>query len=170
MTKIVIERRSKLLFPFIFAMVVIAVSCAAYSVLMSGGMDLRLIGLLLGLLVLLSIGIPSVRRNKEVIVIDDEGITVNDGIGLGPIPWDCISGADMSRIVFDRYLNIHLKDVSKLENLFGEDSIRNNTGKNGKTGGRSISVCMSLCKLNGIDLEALILERARGCPVRADSP
>jgi len=37
-------------------------------------------------------------NQKERLVMDDSGITMNDTIKIGPIPWDCISGAISYRL------------------------------------------------------------------------
>ena len=40
--------------------------------------------------------LSQVRGGKELIIIDDSGLTVNGNIKLGPIPWDLVIDARVS--------------------------------------------------------------------------
>ena len=164
MTKIVIERRSVLLFGFMFAMLVAVASCAV--ILLLTEFNIMIIMTALGLLILLSMAFPYTRSKKEIIVIDEEGLTLNGNIILGPIPWDCISDANVSRIGFDKILNIRITNIPKLENIFGENVIQQKVSMNRKTGKGQISIDLDLCKLHGIDLEKIINSHARNCVTR----
>ncbi|MCL2607099.1 MAG: hypothetical protein FWD92_00875 [Methanomassiliicoccaceae archaeon] len=101
------------------------------------------------------------KENKEMMIIDDDGLTIRGDVSLGPIPWDCILGAEIKRILFEKHLTVYLTDVSRMGMIFGEETIRKKVGK-GKDGERVISIDLTPCKLKGMDIEALIRERVAG--------
>ena len=109
-----------------------------------------------------------VTKGKEMIVIDDEGLTINGGFYtttvtlLGPVPWDCISSARTHRLMFDKYLWIVISDVPKLTEIIGEEAVQKCLLKLRKTGEMVLSVDLQVCKLNKLDPAALINERAKG--------
>jgi len=158
MTKIIIERRSVLLFATLFvAAVVIAVGIIA---LLLTEFNIMTIISLLSILIFLSLIIPYARTKKDMMIIDDEGLTLNGNILFGPIPWDCISGTSISRIGFDKILTIQVTNLPKLENIFGETVVHQKMNTNKKTGEKDISFGLDLCKLRGIDIEKIIEDRA----------
>ncbi|MDR1405549.1 MAG: hypothetical protein LBJ20_08305 [Candidatus Methanoplasma sp.] len=108
MTKITIERHSVLLFVSVFATVATVVS--GIIALLLTEFSIMVTVSLFGFFILLSIALPYTRSKKEMLIIDDEGLTLNSNIMLGPIPWDCISGASILRIGFDKILSIHVKN------------------------------------------------------------
>ena len=106
---------------------------------------------------------------KEIMIIDDNGLLIkgNAAFGptaedFGPIPWDCICGAETVRISFGRYLNVYLTNTSKMKTVFGEETMREKFGTRRRPDDMVITIDPSICKLKGIDLEALIRERATG--------
>jgi len=103
------------------------------------------------------------RSGKDMIILDDRGLTLNGEVMLGPIPWDCVLGARIRRILFDRILEVELTNMLVLRDTFG----KNDFGKicrNKKTGRGFVSMDLDLCKLRGIDLVSLIRMHARGKP------
>lgn len=160
MTRTVIERRSILLFVSIFIITATIVSGIVAALLME--FDITMIGSLVILLILLSIALPLTRSKKEMIIIDEEGLTLNGNIMLGPIPWDCITGAKIFRIGLDKLMNVYLTNMSKLECVLGENIIHQKVNLNKKTGEMHISFDLDLCKLSGINLEAIIKAHAKG--------
>jgi len=158
MTRIVIERRSALLYAAVFAIVAALMICIISVLLMRS--DTVAIGSLLSLFILLSIAISLTRYNKVMVIVDDEGLTLKGDVMLGPIPWDCISGASINRVVFDKIMTVYLINMPKLESIFGSDSLYQKVNVNKKTGVNHISIDLDLCKLRGINLEALIKARA----------
>ena len=107
-------------------------------------------------------------KGKEMITIDDEGLTINGGFYLptvtllGPVPWDCISSARAVRIMLDKYLWVVISDVPRLTEIMGEEAVQNCLLKVRKTGEMVLSIDLQLCKLKGLDPAALINERAKG--------
>ena len=156
MTKIVIARRSVLLYVSIFAMVAITLSNIVASLL---GFHIG-ITLLPGFFFLL-LALPYLRSKKEIIIIDEEGLTLNGNISFGPIPWDCISDVSISRMLFDKIMTIQITNMSKLESIFGETATRQIINVNRRTGEKRISFDLDLCKLRGIDLETIIKDRVK---------
>jgi len=158
MTKIIIERRSVLLFGGIIA--AIAIIGFSIAVLILVEFSIWNLSLIIILLLLLSISLPYARSKKEIMVIDDMGLTLNDHITLGPIPWDCISDAKTYRILFDKTLRIYVKNIPKLEGLFGETKIHQRVGVEKKNGRKCIIIDLDLCKLRGIDIVGIINDYA----------
>ena len=108
-------------------------------------------------------------RMKEIIVIDDNGLMIRGNILLGPtaedfgpIPWDCICGAETVSILIMKQLNVYITNASKMKAVFGEETMREVFGTRRRRGEMTIAVDLNICKLKGIDLEALIRERAAG--------
>jgi len=116
---------------------------------------------LISLLILLSIALPNTRSKKEIIIIDEEGLTLNGNFSFGPIPWDCIYDVSISRMLFDKIMRIQITNMSKLENIFGETATRQIVNVNRRTGEKHISFDLDLCKLRGIDLETIIKNHVR---------
>jgi hypothetical protein len=114
--------------------------------------------------IILLIGAYFIARpgNREMIIIDNDGLTINGNISLGPIPWDCIYGAKVNRILFEKQLVIDITNIPKMEKIFGTETIHKKIRKKRKADERVIIVDISPCKLRGIDLEALIRECATG--------
>ena len=160
MTKIIIERRSVLLFGSIIAVVVIIIASIIIFILL-GEISIVAVLTLISLLILLSMALPHTRSKKEIIIIDDEGLTLNGEITFGPIPWDCISDVSISRMLFDKIMTIQITNMSKLESIFGETATRQIINVNRRTGEKRISFDLDLCKLRGIDLETIIKDRVR---------
>ena len=107
--------------------------------------------------------IEGFEGNKEHIIIDDLGLTLNGSIMLGPIPWDCVSSAKVSKAAKEKQLAVKITNISKLESIFGEEAVRKKVGNDPKTGERLI--LMDLGHFSLYDPEKLINERAEG---RAD--
>ena len=153
------------------AVALASVAAMAFVIIaLQAGLDKIIIMILSGL-ILLSAGAGffayqmTFWAKDRMIVIDHNGLTVNDSIMLGPIPWDCISDAKVSGIKREKQLTVYITNISKLESVFGEEAIHNKVSKNQETGERLILMNLYHCGLHGIDLEALIKERARS---RAD--
>jgi hypothetical protein len=104
-------------------------------------------------------------KNKEMIVIDRFGLTLNGRIMLGPIPWDCILDAEINRIMRYIQLKVKITNISKMEGIFGAEAIRKNVSKSKNTDEWFIFMDLSDCNIRGIKLVTLIKERANG---RAD--
>ena len=102
------------------------------------------------------------RNGKEMIVIDDFGVTLKSNTMIGPIPWDCIMDAHVLRILFEKHLTVTISNVSKLEGFFGKETVRKKCFVDKETGIRGIHMDLDHCKLKGVDLEALINGRAKG--------
>ena len=107
-------------------------------------------------------------KRKEMIIISDDGLTINGGYYfptvtlLGPVPWDCISSARAVRVIFDKYLWVVISDVPGLTEIIGEEAVQKCLLKVRKTGEMVLSVDLQSCKLNGLDPAALINEHAKG--------
>jgi len=98
-------------------------------------------------------------RGRIMLVIEDKGLSAN---GFGPIPWDCVAGARVAKVVLDKSLYISISNITKLNELFGEENVCKKVATIRKTGERVISVDLQLCELNGNDPEAQINTRAKG--------
>jgi len=114
-----------------------------------------------GIIMLIISGTLGRKKNKEMMVLDDDGLMINGDVSLGPIPWDCVLGAEIKRIAFDKHLAVYITDITKMEMIFGEDTVRKKVGK-GKDGERLILINIDSYKLKGTDVAALIRERAAG--------
>ena len=97
---------------------------------------------------------------KEIIVIDDYGLTINGNLKLGPIPWDCVLDATVIKKMFEKHLKIRLTNMSKFEGIFGKNAVRDKVEKNKKFGEKSIYVYLEQCDLLGIDIVSIINEHA----------
>jgi hypothetical protein len=164
MERIVIESR-RVLTLVVIALSVVLIAMAvviALYVELDTVMIIRLLLLIVGVAVMLFISRRMTRSGKEMIVIDSMGLTINSDIMMGPIPWDCISDAKVVRIIFEKHLYLTISDMPKMRGLFGEEAVRKKVGKNRKTGEDTLFMDLDFCKLRGIDLEALIKERANG--------
>ncbi len=160
MTRIVIEKRSKLIYGFLIFFVAALVFFAASLLLVE--IDIRMLFHLPLISIVLSLYIyPAARYKKEMIILDHDGLTLNVDIMLGPIPWDCISGAKVYRVMLEKKLNVYVADMPKLKSVFGED-VRKKVNVKKKTGEMFFIVDLDICRLRGIDLEAQINQRAKG--------
>jgi len=92
---------------------------------------------------------------KERIVMDRGGLTLNGNIGLGPIPWDCITDVVIRRSVFEHWMRVYI-DTDRLKAVLGDIVVRKKVRGNRR--GRWVKINLQLCMLNGIDLETLISE------------
>jgi len=164
MERIVVESRPLLALVIIVISVVLVAMAAAIALLteLDTVMIIRLLLLIVGVAVMLFFLRRMTRSGKEMMVIDNMGLTINSDIMLGPIPWDCISDAKVVRILFEKHLYLTISDMPKMRGLFGEEAVRKKVGKNRKTGEDMIFMDLDLCKLRGINLEAIIKERAKG--------
>jgi len=108
-------------------------------------------------------GLLIYSRRKEVIIMDDSGLTLVGAIGkFGPIPWDCISDATLGRElkIGRRILTVKLTNVYKLIEIFGEDVITESFGTNKSK--LRLEIDLDNCKLRGIDVVARINEYKAG--------
>lgn len=64
--------------------------------------------------------------------------------------------ASVYRAGLDKIMNIYLVNAPKLESTFGKDAICKKVNVNKSAGVNHVSISLDLCKLRGIDLEALI--------------
>jgi len=119
-----------------------------------------------GILIVISVYFHT-RSGKEMIVLDDAGLTLNGDVMLGPIPWDCVLDVRIRRILFDKTLEVELTNLPVLRDTFE----KNDFGKicRDKKAGRSfVSMDLDLCKLRGIDLVSLIKMHAKGIRLSED--
>ena len=158
MERIIIERYSMKI-PIIIVMAMIAF--ATVTILLTG-FGIQTLLAPLSLIILLGVAITRTRSKKEIIIIGDEGLTINGNIMLGPIPWDCVSGAKMIRILFDKHLIVNISNTSKMQDIFGEEAVRKKVGKKEGSNESTIFVNLDFCKLRGIDLATLIQGHAKG--------
>jgi len=150
---------------YVFVSFVVIFTTVAIAILFPVGFSVLFISSIVSFVVLSSAMTPMMNRSRKgIIILEDSGLTLNGDIKMGPIPWECICGASIARILFDRILTIYVTDILRLEAALGKDVVYKNVGKNGKTGERSIRMCIDLCRLHGVDLEALIMTHAKGLP------
>jgi len=151
MTKIVIEQ-SRILFFAIFAIPLVA---AIPLFIFFSFRGLRLL-LLPPLLLFPLLYILDTYSEKEAIVIEDSGLTLRRNVMVGPIPWDHIFDAEIEGKNLYVYIN-----KRGPEGLL-DNSILAKVELNKKTSEQFIPIGIRFCKLRGIDLPAIIKERARG--------
>ncbi|MCL2296657.1 MAG: hypothetical protein FWC29_06235 [Methanomassiliicoccaceae archaeon] len=122
MERIVINGRKKMAYVTIIFLAVLVIVCIIGVLLGTWG-----VGSLIFLPIWTMISYVSVRRllEKEIIVIEDCGLTINGTVMLGPIPWDCVSRAELVRIALEKHLKIRLTNMSKLEEVLGKDEVQN---------------------------------------------
>jgi len=147
---------------FVVMVAVIIIAVVAWIVVGFDWPTMLSVVMLIFLLAIITPWMGRSKAKKEVIIIDDEGLTLNGSIMLGPIPWDCISGASVVRLGLDKTLNIYFTNIPRLEGIFGEKIVRKKVGRILKTGERAISIDLDFLKVKGIDVAALIQMRARG--------
>lgn len=165
MDRVVIERRN--LFIYVVVILVAVVLILSITVLWFVGLNLFYavnLFYMISMAIILSAWVyySAGPGKKEMLVIDENGLTINGDIRLGPIPWDCINGAELVRISLEKKLIVYITNISKMEMIFGREIIRKKVGKNRKNGKKAIFFELTLCRWKEIDLETLILERATG--------
>jgi hypothetical protein len=101
-------------------------------------------------------------KKEEVIVIEDDGLTLKGDIKFGPIPWDCICDVTVFRILLEKHMIVSITNIPKLESIFGTKVTQKKVSKKRKSGERAIFVKLDGCELRGIDLETRIKERITG--------
>jgi uncharacterized membrane protein len=99
------------------------------------------------------------KSGKEMIILDDNGLTLNGGVMIGPIPWECIKDASIKRVLFEKRLRVDIVNLPKIWDVLGKETIKR-IHKNKKTGENAVTMDVDLCKLRGIDLPALIRKYA----------
>jgi len=159
MTRTVIERRNFWAIVFLVVSVIMIVILAVCLWFLPSWPNIFMV--LLGIVqggLLLAMGVSVLRFEKEMIILDDAGLTLNGEIKLGPIPWDCIS--DVSIRKWSKVLSVGLTNMNKIVEIFGEDVIRDKIGA--KRSNVRLEMMLDFCKMKGIDLEALIKERING--------
>ena len=167
MTRIVIMRNLIPLYAYVIIMAVtfmIALYCALFIV---GELWYKIIIMFFPLAVIIRTlyWMPPPSFKKEVIIVDDSGLTINGNVKLGSVPWDFIINAEIETGYFLQTLVVYLTDREKLKSILGEHVIEK-VEKDRK--GQWISADIRYCKLHGISLEAIINERAVG--VRRNAP
>jgi len=159
MEKTIIEGRAVVIICIFF---VAALITAGIVILTQFSDTLYALFFFTGAIIWAALAISKARSGKERITADDSGLTLNGEVNIGPIPWDCISGASIRRVVFEKVLYVHLTNISLLEATLGEDAVRKKTERDKKTGGRFIKMDLFLYKLRGIDPAELIRKYAKG--------
>ena len=165
MERIVIERNSSL----VYVAIVLAAFLLTVVVIVLMFAELNMFYIInlffivpMAFFILIYTYFASRAKNKEMIVIDDTGLTINGGVMLGPIPWDCISDAKVFRVLLEKHMTVSIVNIIKLQNLLGEETVHKKIQTDRTTGDKMIQVDLDLCKLRGIDIESLIKERAAG--------
>ena len=168
--RIVIKRRNLSIYveaAIAASMIILAAFIALFVKLDPYFVVVLFIFLPIGIALLLMDVYYSARPNmKEIMIIDDDGLTINGNFFSGPVPWDClpwdcIYGADVTSFFPEKKLIVYITNLYKIEKIFGPRAVRKKVGRT-KTGERAIFISFSCCKLKGIDIKGLILERATG--------
>lgn len=164
MERIVIERRNGLVYAFVIVVAALLVLAVAMALFMQPDsiMMVRLSLLVIVSICLLYFTYRLSLHGTVMIVIEDVGLTIKGSILLGPIPWDCVSGASVLRTTTEKHMDVYISDVPELIGLFGEENVRKKVLIDKETGKGDILLSLDFCKLKGIDLAALINERAKG--------
>ncbi|MCL2296656.1 MAG: hypothetical protein FWC29_06230 [Methanomassiliicoccaceae archaeon] len=79
---------------------------------------------------------------------------------LGPIPWDCVLDVTVIKMMFEKHLKIRLTNMSKFEEIFGKEAVRDKVEKNKRFGEKCIRISLEICNLRGIDIVSLINKHA----------
>jgi len=164
MERIVIERRNGLVYASVIVVAALLVLAVAMALFMQPDsfMMVRLSLLVVVSICILYFTYRMSLHGTEMIVIEDLGLTIKGSVLLGPIPWDCISGASVIRTTAEKQMDVYISDVPELIGLFGEEKVRKKVLIDKETEKGDIRLSLDFCKLNGIDLTALINERAKG--------
>jgi len=177
--RIVVEFQKKVF--YLFAVLSAFIFLLAVVVILSGvfwglgayffGNVIRLLLLAPVVVILLAVIYRGFRTGKkEMMVIDENGLTLRGDTLIGPIlydcfiPWGSIYDADIVRKLFvGAQLVLYLTNLSKIEIISEKGKIREIVKNNKKTGEKIITIDLSYYWIKGIDLRALIRERAAGC-------